>query len=42
LGYPLSGQDLYKGSTFTISNQAVSSEIEVSIAEGVLLLVLEQ
>lgn len=42
LGYPLQGQDLVKGSTFSISNYAVGVEISVKVESGVLLLVCEQ
>ena len=42
LGYPLSGQDLHKGSTLGISNYALEGEIGVSLEEGVLLLICEQ
>lgn len=42
LAYALQGQDLHKGSTFSISNEALQPEISVSSTAGVLLMVCER
>lgn len=42
LAYPLTGQDVTKGKTLSISNQAQGEEIKVELSGGVLLAVLEQ
>lgn len=40
--YPLQGEDITKGTTFTISNVALGAEITVQVDGGVLLVVTEQ
>lgn len=41
LQYPLTDANLTKGSTWTISNQAVTENISVQFSEGILLVVFE-